>query len=51
MKNIKSILMGISTLAILYVFMIMMFVMNEKENYNIVDNEVEKIKQHIKERI
>jgi hypothetical protein len=29
MKNIKSILMGISTLAILYVLMIMMFVMNE----------------------
>jgi len=28
-----------------------MFVMDEKENYNIVDNEVEKIKQHIKERI
>jgi len=29
----------------------LMFVMDEKENYNIVDNEVEKIKQHIKERI
>jgi len=29
----------------------LMFVMEEKENYNIVDNEVEKIKQHIKERI
>jgi hypothetical protein len=28
-----------------------MFVMEEKENYDIVDNEVEKIKQHIKERI
>jgi len=29
----------------------LMFVMDEKENYNIVDNEVEKIKQYIKERI
>jgi len=28
-----------------------MFVMEEKENYDIIDNEVEKIKQHIKERI
>src|SRR5210317_2087124 len=29
----------------------LMFVMEEKENYDIIDNEVEKIKQHIKERI
>ncbi len=29
----------------------LMFVMDEKENYNIVDNEVEKIKQYIKKRI
>ncbi len=29
----------------------LMFVMDEKENYNIVDNEVGKIKQYIKERI
>jgi threonine synthase len=28
-----------------------MFVMDEKENYDIIDNDVEKIKQHIKERI
>ena len=29
----------------------LMFVMEEKENYDIIDNEIEKIKQHIKERI
>ena len=29
----------------------LMFVMEEKENYDIIDNEVEKIKQYIKERI
>ena len=29
----------------------LMFVMEEKENYEIIDNDVEKIKQHIKERI
>jgi threonine synthase len=29
----------------------LMFVMEEKENYDIIDNEVEKIKQHIKKRI
>ena len=29
----------------------LMFVMDEKENYDIIDNDVEKIKQHIKERI
>ena len=29
----------------------LMFVMEEKENYDILDNNVEKIKQHIKERI
>ena len=29
----------------------LMFVMDEKENYDIIDNNVEKIKQHIKERI
>jgi threonine synthase len=29
----------------------LMFIMEEKENYDIIDNEVEKIKQHIKERI
>ena len=29
----------------------LVFVMDEKENYDIIDNEVEKIKQHIKERI
>jgi threonine synthase len=29
----------------------LMFVMEEKENYDIIDNEVEKIKQHIKDRI
>ena len=29
MKNMKNILMGLSTVAILYVLMIMMFVMNE----------------------
>jgi threonine synthase len=29
----------------------LMFVMEEKENYDILDNDVEKIKQHIKERI
>ena len=28
-KNMKNILMGLSTLAILYVLMIMMFVLNE----------------------
>jgi hypothetical protein len=28
-----------------------MFVMDEKENYDIVDNDVKKIKHHIKERI
>jgi threonine synthase len=27
------------------------FVMDEKENYDIIDNDVEKVKQHIKERI
>jgi len=29
----------------------LMFVMDEKENYDIIDNNVEKVKQHIKERI
>jgi threonine synthase len=29
----------------------LMFIMDEKENYDIIDNDVEKIKQHIKERI
>ena len=29
----------------------LMFVMDEKENFDIVDNDVKKIKQHIKERI
>ena len=29
----------------------LMFVMKEKENYDILDNDVEKIQQHIKERI
>ena len=29
----------------------LMFVMDEKENYDIIDNDVDKIKQHIKERI
>ena len=29
----------------------LMFVMEEKENYDILDNDVEKIQQHIKERI
>ena len=29
----------------------LMFVMGEKENYDIIDNDVEKIKQHIKEKI
>src|SRR5210317_986595 len=29
----------------------LMFVMEEKENYDIINNDVEKIKQHIKERI
>ena len=29
----------------------LMFVMDEKENYDIINNDVEKIKQHIKERI
>ena len=29
----------------------LMFVMDEKENYDIIDNDIEKIKQHIKERI
>jgi hypothetical protein len=29
MKNMKNILMGLSTVAILYVLMIMMFVLNE----------------------
>ena len=29
----------------------LMFVMEEKENYDILDNNVEKIQQHIKERI
>jgi hypothetical protein len=27
-----------------------MHVMDEKENYDIIDNDVKKIKQHIKER-
>ena len=29
----------------------LMFVMNEKENYEIIDNNIDKVKQHIKERI
>ncbi|MDC0326942.1 threonine synthase, partial [Candidatus Pelagibacter sp.] len=29
----------------------LVFVMEEKENFDIIDNDVEKIKQHIKERI
>ena len=29
----------------------LMFVMNEKENYEIIDNNVDNVKQHIKERI
>jgi threonine synthase len=29
----------------------LMFVMNEKENYDTIENDVEKVKQHIKERI
>ena len=29
----------------------LMFVMDEKENYEIIENDVEKIKQNIKERI
>jgi threonine synthase len=29
----------------------LMFVMNEKENYNIIDNNIDKVKQHIKERV
>jgi threonine synthase len=29
----------------------LMFVMDEKENYDIIDNNVEKVKQHIKDRI
>ena len=29
----------------------LMFVINEKENYDIIDNNVDKVKQHIKERI
>jgi threonine synthase len=29
----------------------LMFVMDEKENYDIIDNDIIKIKQHIKERI
>ena len=29
----------------------LVFVMDEKENYDIIDNDVEKVKQHIKERI
>ena len=29
----------------------LMFVMDEKENYDIIDNNVDKVKQHIKERI
>ena len=34
-----------------YFFKELMFVMDEKENYDIFDTDVEKIKQHIKERI
>ena len=29
----------------------LMFVMDEKENYDIIENNVEKVKEHIKERI
>ena len=29
----------------------LMFIINEKENYDIIDNNVDKVKQHIKERI
>ena len=29
----------------------LMFVMDEKENYDIIDNNIDKVKQHIKERI
>ena len=29
----------------------LMYIMNEKENYDIIDNDLNKIKQHIKERI
>ena len=29
----------------------LVFILNEKENYDIVDNNLNKIKQHIKERI
>jgi threonine synthase len=28
-----------------------MYILNEKENYDIIDNNVDKVKQHIKERI
>ena len=27
------------------------FVMEEKENYDIIDNDIDKVKKHIKERI
>ena len=29
----------------------LMYIMNEKENYDIIDNNIDKLKQHIKERI
>ena len=29
----------------------LMYIMNEKENYDIIDNNIDKVKQHIKERI
>ena len=29
----------------------LMYILNEKENYDIIDNNVDKVKQHIKERI
>jgi len=28
-----------------------MYILSEKENYDIIDNNVDKVKQHIKERI
>jgi hypothetical protein len=28
-----------------------MYILNEKENFDIIDNNIDKVKQHIKERI
>ena len=29
----------------------LMFILDEKENYDVIENDVEKIKQHIKDRL